>query len=341
MISKSSLCLSWTSKPERITTCSAYLEHGYQLLNAKNEKCRLVYLVCRRGDEYAHLPLLVHSIGENIFEAHSAYGYGGFSGDLVFSDSDIATLKMFLARSRIAALFIRHSPLLRNHRLLPESEIELNRYTYSCCLAPRESFEEYLALSSQKLRWSARHAIRKGYSIQFSALEETDSREISAFNRIYYDLMMSKGAGRHYLFDEAYIKELACHYRKRCYMASIYDGSGICSGGSIYLAGADGIVNYHLSAATRRSMADQGMELLIMMSLYTFGNKGYHELFLGGGHSLNEDDGLSRFKKKFCTSKSEYFCSKLICDEKLYRLERQRLDLAYPSLFLVADARGF
>ena len=87
-------------------------------------------------------------------------------------------------------------------------------------------------------------------------------------------------------------------------------------------------------------MKMQGMELLLATSIYRYGNMGYKEIHLGGGHRLDESDGLSRFKSKFADHKLEFHCFAIVCDEKAYASERARLPLARPSLFLISDARG-
>jgi hypothetical protein len=63
-------------------------------------------------------------------------------------------------------------------------------------------------------------------------------------------------------------------------------------------------------------------------------------LHLGGGHRLDETDGLSRFKVKFGTERLRFSCTKLVCDEVRYQRERARLPLKQPNLFLISDARG-
>ena len=88
-------------------------------------------------------------------------------------------------------------------------------------------------------------------------------------------------------------------------------------------------------------MKQQGMELLISAAIFRYGNQGLHALHLGGGHVLDESDGLSRFKAKFTSKRLDFCCTKLVCDESGYLMERERLPLAHPDFFLIADARAF
>jgi hypothetical protein len=63
-------------------------------------------------------------------------------------------------------------------------------------------------------------------------------------------------------------------------------------------------------------------------------------MHLGGGHALDESDGLSRFKSKYSTERLDFFCTKLICDVGSYQSERAKIPLKKPAYFLISDARG-
>jgi lipid II:glycine glycyltransferase (peptidoglycan interpeptide bridge formation enzyme) len=110
--------------------------------------------------------------------------------------------------------------------------------------------------------------------------------------------------------------------------------------GALFLLDETGWVHYHLSAATPSAMKLQGMELLMASALHRYGNSGCVNMHLGGGHALDESDGLSRFKSKFSTERMDFYCTKLVCDAGRYQCERAKLPLNNPEYFLIADARG-
>lgn len=78
----------------------------------------------------------------------------------------------------------------------------------------------------------------------------------------------------------------------------------------------------------------------MLSALHRYGQRGLTALHLGGGHALDESDGLSRFKSKFADRKLEFHCSAIVCNADAYAHERDRLPLAHPLFFLISDARG-
>ena len=331
---------SWAPLDSVRAVAPIYMHERYQLLIAGYDGCQARILVCCDGERTSFLPLLVKEIGKGLYEAYSAYGYGGFLGELVLSNNDIVALKSYLAEEGIVALFLRHSPFLSNQLLLPNGLSSLNRYTYISDLRVDNSFADHLMRAPQKLRWSANYALRAGLDVVFHSLDHCSSEKIYSFYLQYAALMADKAASCYYHFTHEFLQNHARYLGADCELAEITDPSGQSLGGALFLLDGSGWVHYHLSAVSRDAMKLQGMELLMLSALHRFGARGYLKLHLGGGHALDESDGLSRFKSKFASQKLEFHCSKLICDESAYARERSRLPLAHPSLFLISDARG-
>jgi hypothetical protein len=320
----------------------AYAGAGYQSLLASNDCSEPVVLACGDpGAAAAFLPLLVRDLGSGAKEAYSAYGYGGwFGGEVALSAPDVERLKAHLADAGIVALFIRHAPFVDNRRAWPEGLATLNRHTYAVELNPAPSFEEGLARVPQKLRWSANFALRAGLRVSFHPLTECPEEKIKAFYAQYRELMEQKGTAGYYLFSERFFLDHALRLGAGCELAEVTDEQGRFLGGAFFLLDGSGWVHYHLSAARKEAMKLQGMELLMLSAVHRYGSQGYRSLHLGGGHSLDENDGLSRFKSKFSTRKLDFFCSTLVCDEAAYQRERAARPLSNPSFFLISDARG-
>jgi hypothetical protein len=284
--------------------------------------------------------MLVRDMGGGLREAYSAYGYGGFFGDVALEEADVAGLQRHLANEGVVALFLRHSPFLDNQRALPEGLSRLNRHTYAVALQAEESFGQLLARIPQKLRWSANFALRAGLNVHFHPLSDCSDERILAFYREYVTLMAAKDTSEYYFFSESFFLDHARRLAGDCELAEVIDGNGQFLGGAFFLMDQAGWVHYHLSAARREAMKLQGMELLMLYAFQRYGQRGHRSLHLGGGHSLDETDGLSRFKAKFASVKLDFHCTSLICDERAYAHERARLPLAHPSFFLISDARG-
>jgi hypothetical protein len=280
-------------------------------------------------------------LGEGVSEAYSAYGYGGVFGPLVLSEADVAALRRFLAEKSIVSVFIRHSPFFQNERCWPEGLTELNRHTYATELQPTKSFDDYLKGIPQKMRWSVNFARRAGLDVMFTPLSSLDPNRLSAFYELYSRLMLQKETASYYLFSEQFFLQHVQALGEQCELAEIVDQeSGKLLAGALFLFDGAGWVHYHLSAACAEVMKQQGMELLLASAIHRYGENGMRALHLGGGHRLDETDGLSRFKAKFGTKRLGFFCTKLVCDEIRYQRERSRLPLKLPNLFLISDARG-
>lgn len=317
-----------------------YMNARYQALFAEHDGSDTRVLLCRAGEHTALLPLLVRDLGRGAREAYTAYGYGGFLGDLLLSEDAIDGLRRHLADDGIVALFLRHSPFLGNQAAMPEGRRRLNRLTYAVDLQRNDTFAEFLAHMPQKLRWSGNFALRADLRVVFHPLSGGSHEIVSEFYSHYRAVMEAKGTEHYYLFSEQFFLEHAIRLGEHCELVEVTDDRGNFRAGAFFLLDRSGWVHYHLSAAPREAMKLQAMELLVLSALHHYGNAGYHSLHLGGGLALDETDGLSRFKSKFASRKLEFHISTLVCDQSRYQHERARLPLSSPDLFLVGDARG-
>lgn len=333
--------LAW-ARVEAINEKHVYTGRAYQTLLATHDGSEARLLKCTADGQTAYLPMLVKDLGNGQKEAYSAYGYGGLLGELNLSDAGIQALRSFLSEASILAFFIRHSPFLANQKQWPDNLIELNRRTYAAELKPNDCLDTYLKGIPQKLRWSVNYARRANLQTRFHPLSGCPPQQIQSFYRLYAGLMQQKQTSGYYLFSEKFFLEHARLLGSQCELAEIVDpDSGKVIAGAFFLLDSSGWVHYHLSAATASAMKMQGMELLLASAIHRYGNMGLPALHLGGGHTLDESDGLSRFKAKFADYKLDFSCTKLVCNEAGYQSERARLPLKHPNFFLISDARGY
>lgn len=319
---------------------SIYHDAAYQKLFADYDGSDAYLLEGTAGAKKIYLPLLVKELGEGLKEAYSAYGYGGFLGGLSLSEGDLNAMVHFLEAQSIVAIFVRHTPFLNNQNHLPLRCIELNRHTYVVVLQLRDSFSSYVKELSQKVRWSVNFALRSGLSVVFHSLSDCSDDRVRAFYKLYAALMNKKQTSNYYLFSEQFFLEHAYKLGARCELAEVVDSkSGELLAGAFFLLDDSGWVHYHLSAARSESMKLQVMELLIASAIFRYGQQGYKFMHLGGGHSLDECDGLSRFKSKFSNERLDFFSTKIVCNNAEYDRERKRMPLVNPAFFLVSDAR--
>lgn len=323
-----------------LPACPVYMEHSYQNLFASYDKTDAKLVKIIKNNEIAWLPLLVRTLESGNKEAYSAYGYGGIIGKVQLSSNEVVALCNFLYEASIISVFIRNSPFLTNENAWPENLQELNRYTYSITLNAYECIDNYLKKIPQKLRWSVNFARRSGLSVDFFPLLDCAPSFIQEFYQLYSELMLKKKTSQYYLFSEDFFIHHAHMLGNKCELARIIDpDSGQLLAATFFLLDKNGWVHYHLSAAQKKAMKLQAMELLIAEAIIRYGQNKYSHLHMGGGHLLDESDGLSRFKSKFSSNRFEFYCTKLICNNETYQKERQSLPLRNPNFFLISEAR--
>lgn len=332
---------AWASPDRFGEATSIYLGSAYQALCASNDHSESRLVECRSGADASYLPLLVRNLGHGVREGYSAYGYGGFWGSLALDSTALARLKGFLSGEGIVGVFLRHAPFLENSKLLPEHASEINRRTYVVPLRAGLAFEDYVASLDQKLRWSVKTALRSAPQLAFTPMAECSLDAVADFHQLYDAVMQEKQASDYFHFRLAFLQAHGEYLGPRCELAELRDpASGELLAGAMFVLDWNGWVHYHLSAASDRAKKLQFMELLMAAAIHRYGNAGYGFLHLGGGHSLDETDGLSRFKRKFSGRKLDFRCSKIMCDEDGYGQARAAMPLQHPNLFLIADARG-
>lgn len=322
-----------------------YASPAYQELFAAIEGKELCYVVGRspsRGPLV--LPIGMTRIGDGVFEASSLYGYGGIMAREMdcspLGDEFCRDLREFLAGCGIASIFLRHAPFLSNSDLLPDDWKEFNRATYVTELRAYPDLDAYCAGVDQKLRWSVRYAIRHELRCSFLPPANWNGPELGAFYAMYRELMLKKETNPFYLFSQAFFERHGERFGEDCELAFVTGGADDrMLAGAFFLKDRSGYVHYHLSASTEGAMKLQAMELLMASAIVRYGGQGLRAMHLGGGHSIDGSDGLSRFKKKFATEEKTFHISRIVCDPDAYERERARLPLARPSFFNISEAR--
>jgi len=324
-------------------TCPIYFDAGYMQLFASVKQSTVKILRLDAASGSAWLPLELTALGNGHWEASSSYGYGGLWSEHLFpvSQHDWRELMSFLAGEKIICAFIRHAPFLQNHLFWPIDRRTPNRKTYARELQPGMTLETLCAGFDQKLRWSVHAAQRAQLQVEFYPATQWQAQDVAEFYQIYRALMAEKNSNAFYRFSEEFFQEHANAFGEQCELALIRDPvTKKIVAGSMFLLDATGWAHYHLSASIRDGNKSQAVELLLAEALVRYANLGYRWLHLGGGHTLDGSDGLSRFKKKFSSTTLDFEISTWVCDEAAYQQERTLQPLTYPACFLIHDARG-
>jgi len=185
-----------------------YFTENYLKIIADNDKSeyKILKIILKDSSEI-YLPFLIKEIDKNIYEAYSAYGYGGFHSNNYNNKvlklelkSNCKEFKNFMKDNNIIDLFLRNSPFLLNHDFVPEKFNEFNRTTFIRKLKPYNNLEEFTKNVKRKLRWSINYAIKNGFKVEFRRYGDLEKNELSDFYRIYTEAMEQNEADNYYFF---------------------------------------------------------------------------------------------------------------------------------------------
>ena len=326
-----------------------YFTENYLKIIADNDKSeyKILKIILKDSSEI-YLPFLIKEIDKNIYEAYSAYGYGGFYSNnhnkiiKLELKSNWKEFEKFMKDNDIIDLFIRNSPFLSNHDFVPEKFNEFNRITFIRKLKSYESLTDFAKNVKQKLRWSIKYAIKNRLSVIFRKYNDLEKDELSDFYRIYTEAIKRRETDSYYFFKIEFFKKHFDLFKDNCELALVIskEDKKIIAG-SIFLLDDLGIVHYHFSGVNRDYSKHQPMELLLAETILRYGNFGENILHLGGGNSVDGNDGLSKFKKKFATNKLNFYISKIIFDKEKYNKMRNKYKVSNSKMFLVKDAIEF
>lgn len=315
---------------------SIYFDKNYNKIFAEYDKSDFVIIKIIKNNKISFIPLLLHKI-EDYYEGYSSYGYGGIIGDIEYlTEEDLEKIIEFCKNHKIIDIFIRNAPFLNNHKILPEKFNYFNRTTYTKNLKKYNSFDDLKKDLNQKVRWSINYAIRNNLEVKIKKYDEIDNNDLENFYNLYNQVMDFRKTSEYYYFPKSFFKDTFNSLNEKCDLLYIEMDNKFIAASMFMLD--DDYVHYHFSALDRDYSRLQPMELLISRAIYEYGNQNYKYLHLGGGLSTDAKDGLSRFKKKFSDFESEFYISKIICDEDKYNYFRNFYNIKN-NLFLIKDAK--
>jgi len=325
-----------------------YFTKNYLEIMADNDKTeyKILKIILKNNSEI-YLPFLIKKIENDVYEAYSAYGYGGF-----YSNNG-NTLKLelkynwtefenFMRNNNIIDLFLRNSPFLANYDYVPEKFNEFNRITFIRKLKPYNNLKDFTKNAKQKLRWSINYAVKNGLKVVFRRYDDLEKNELLNFYQIYTKIMNYRDADDYYFFKLKFFKDHFYLLKNNCELALIREkANNKIIGSSIFLLDDLGLVHYHFSGFNRDYSKYQPMELLLSEAILKYGNLGKNMLHLGGGISIEGNDGLSKFKSKFATNELKFYISKIIFDKEKYYKMRKKYQVLNSKMFLIKDAIEF
>jgi len=325
-----------------------YFKVNYLKIIAENDKAEYKILkIILKNNLEIYLPFLLKKLNRDVYEAYSAYGYGGFysnNGNSIKLElkNSWAEFENFMRNNNIIDLFLRNSPFLKNYNYVPEKFNEFNRTTFIRKLKSYVNLKEFTKSVKQKLRWSINYAIRNGLKVEFKKYGDLEKKELLEFYQIYTKVINYRDADDYYFFKLKFFKDHFYLLKNNCELALVREElNNKIIGGSIFLLDNLGLVHYHFSGFNRDYSKYQSMELLLAEAILRYGNLGKNMLHLGGGISIEGNDGLSKFKSKFSTDRLNFYISKIIFDKEKYCKLRGKYDIYNSKMFLIKDIIEF
>ncbi len=307
---------------------------------------KILKIVFEKEQQYVYLPLLINKIDENVFEGYSTYGYSGFYTEGEYKIIKSLMIKywdeinQFMKDNNIISLFLRNSPYLKNQNLLKQEYNSLNRITYLAELKKYKGIDEFLTTRNSSTKRSIRYSIKSNAQIYFVNYKDITDEEFEDFYKIYLNSMKEKNTWGYYFFNKQFFKEHIVKLKEHCEIAFVVDKhtNKRIAIGMFLLDEYENLVHYHFGAFDIEYQHYRPMYFLFANAICRYGNMGKEYLHLGGGLSIDESDGLSRFKKSFADEKKEYYLSKIVFDQERYIEVRKKYDLEDSNIFLIKDA---
>lgn len=319
---------------------SVYLSDGYTNIWAKYDKATPLKLYLESNTGVFEVSLLLKEIPNSncYYEAYTPYGYGGpilIEGDHNNIEFPYNKFLDVLREKNIVNAFIRFSPFLNNQNYLPNSVVQLDRYTVSRRLSKGKA-DELLKGFSKGTKWAIKKSFTNGVEVLIINGNQVTKNDSNNFYKLYRQNMEFVNAADYYFLNE----ECICNHftflgnNIDLFVAKL-NNQWIAS--ALFLKD-DSFCHYHLSAADRVYSKCYPIERILFEAFLYYGNQGLTFAHLGGGLTLSKEDSLFKFKSKFANEINEFYIGKIIVNNRLYQDFRHKNGIQNSKMFLINDA---
>jgi hypothetical protein len=285
---------------------------AYHALAEERGEGQAHLFVCREGNHFIAIPLLLRPIGkapglarigEGWWDATCVYGYAGPIAS--HADLPASVLRNFRSALR-EALQERHIVAIfsRLHPLIPQREL-LAGLGECIPMGPTVSIDLTLPVDVQRALYRKNHKrdINKLRRLGVTCLHDQDRAYLNEFINIYYENMRRVNASDKYFFEHSYFEKLTSTLESQIHLFVCSLETKMICGGLFLLC--DGIVQYHLGGTQNDFLELAPMKLLLDAVRLWANERGARVFHLGGGVEAQEDS-LLHFKAGFSDRRHEF-----------------------------------
>lgn len=299
-----------------ISTPDVYFSHAYYQTSAFAEPdfARIVLLEWRDEKGVVHLPLIVRQVpGEELFDATSAYGYGG---PWVTGSPDLDGFRKYFdawaRENSVVTSFIRFHPLLGNGKRFSEVfPIKSAGKTAVWNIQDNNALIEGMHKSHRK-NW--RRAGRAGVEVSVT-VAPSSTRD---FRSVYETTMSRLAARTFYWFPDEYWETLGTKLRNNSLLVeAVYEGKVIAS---VWCLFTNEYLHFHLSGTTNEGRRLGGAFICRVAAAEWARDAGLRLAHHGGG-TKGSGTSLLEWKQRFDESAPllDFQVAEVIHNEDVYK----------------------
>lgn len=262
------------------------------------------------------VPFVRREITEGLWDATSAYGYGGpltsTSAPPDFADAAFRAAVQMLREAGCVACFLRLHPLLNAHWKSSLGLVLKQGLTVSIDLTkpPEKLWQE----TQSRHKLGINRARRAGVTVRLDKNFETLSRFIDIYNQT----MTRRCATDYYFFDKQYYRSLVDELGDDLMLMVAEEADKVIGGALFTLARRSGIMQYHLSGSDWDYRHRQPTKIIIHTAREWGRMNGFSRLHLGGGLG-SAADSLHDFKRGFSPDTHVFATQRVVINPEAYR----------------------
>ena len=300
-----------------------YYTPNYYDIFEKNGTGKAMCFVYKQKSGVAIYPFIKNSINnlgydldDEYFDIQGAYGYNGILSsnyNNIFRNNFYKEFYEYCQKGNIIAEFNRYNPMLNNHMFADGIlDLELNRKTIYLDL-----MNSYNDIFLNEYSSNNRNMIKKGDKTLYLEYGNNSSM-YKIFQSMYKYTMKRLDAKSFYHFSSSFFKSIMKNFPENNLILIAYDKITKKPFGSVFILTYRDKAHYFLSA--RSSICDNNSvnNFLLDQAIKILKNNKFSYFDLGGGNSLDKNDSLYKFKKKFSPNAYNFYISKKIIQPEIY-----------------------